>query len=53
MSAHIPFPKAGWLGSKIKPWIIGKYVRKGAKKLPSPQKMQELRDRFAKPKKAA
>ena len=30
-STQIPFPKAGWLGSRIKPYMVRAFVRKATK----------------------
>lgn len=49
MSEVIPFPQAGWLGSRIRRWISRKLSdRKPGKRLPSSEQMEALRQKFAK-----
>lgn len=46
----IPFPRAGWLGSRIKPRIARAFIRKATKpKLKAtPQMLQAVKDKFRK-----
>lgn len=44
----INFPRAGWLGAKIKAATVRKFIRKATKKIPSPKQMQALKDKFRK-----
>ena len=44
----IPFPNAGWLGSRLIAWAKRKLARVGGKRLASPKQMEALRKKFAK-----
>jgi hypothetical protein len=46
----IPFPRAGWLGSRIKAATVRRFIRKATKpKLKAtPQMLQAVKDRFRK-----